>query len=226
MNRRKWITLGVSVLVIILFAIVILTAFNFKKDREEVFEDYTNNELPNESDETIFHNSSDLTEEEIRTLVEEKRTSLKDVIENAQYYKASDVSSSFNREDDEKVVAIPESFLNKIKNLLTTNLYSEYTKDVKAITVDKNITNITEPLYEMPKDLFDNASFNSAISFYDVSEENLILENATNDKITTIINIKLCEENTDDNCTRDSYYRFILEKEQEEWKIADFETEM
>ena len=149
MNRRKWITLGVSVLVIILFAIVILTAFNFKKDREEVFEDYTNNELPNESDEIIFHNSSDLTEEEIRTLVEEKRTSLKDVIENAQYYKASDVS-----------------------------------------------------------------------------EENLILENATNDKITTIINIKLCEENTDDNCTRDSYYRFILEKEQEEWKIADFETEM
>ena len=223
MTRKKWITLGVGAVVIALFAAILLTTFNFKQEREEIFEDYTNQDI---EEDIIFHNSSDLSENEIRSLTEEKRTSLKNLLENAQYYIVSEINSSYTQEDDETLMAIPESFLTELSAILTSDLYETYRSEMEEITVDQDITNINEPVYVVRKDIFDEASYNSAVAFYDVNEEQLILESATNEKITAIEHIKLCDENNPDNCTRDTKYRLILEKENEEWKIAEFENQI
>ena len=82
MTKRKWIIIGVTLGILVLFGLILLTTFNFQNDHETITEDLTNNE----PEEIIFQNSSDMSEADIRILVEEKRIALKQFFENAKYY--------------------------------------------------------------------------------------------------------------------------------------------
>ncbi len=216
MNRREWMRLGIASVCIFLFVLVILVVMTFVKSRETV--DYNTDPV---EEEIIFHNSSDMTEQEIRLFVEEKRTELKEFFETAKYYTVSEVAQGYTQEDDEKYLVVDREFLEQLQSLLTTDAYGMFWNEFEEV-VPKSDTFFQTRLYLARKDLFDFVYVTSAIAKFDVSEEKLILENATNDKITAIINILLCDE--ENICARDDKYQFHLEKEEETWKIADFTT--
>ena len=214
MNKRKWIITGTALALIVLFGLIILTTFNFQSNREDVLEDLTTNE----PEEIIFQNSSDMSESDIRMLVEEKRITLKEFFENAKYYNISEISSEYTKEDDEDYIVVDEEFLNEFRMLVTEDVYGNYWDELIEITPDSDVL-LNSRVYRGPKNLFDSIASESAISLYNVNEEILILESATNDKIVAMENIKLCPEDTE-ICSRNDFYRLILEKEEDTWKIA------
>ena len=59
----------------------------------------------------------------------------------------------------------------------------------------------------------------------DVNEEKILLDRATNDYISAVINIKYCDEQDVDICTRNEYYIFELQKEDNDWQVAEFTKE-
>ena len=76
MLKREWKKITIGLFLVFLFILVALTIFNFQKESEDIFEDYTNNP----PEEIVFQNSSDMTEQEIREIVEEKRSILKNFL--------------------------------------------------------------------------------------------------------------------------------------------------
>lgn len=217
MLRREWKKIAVALLLIVLFVLVALTIFKFQKESEDVFEDYTNNP----SEEIVFQNSSDMSEQEIRQLVEEKRNTLKSFFENAKYYNISEVSSEYTKEDDEKYIVIDENFLNQFHTYVTDDVYGYYWDQLTEITPDQDVL-LTSRIHRGPKTMFDSVYSDSAIAMINVNEEILELESATNEKIVSIINIRLCPDGEDAICSRNDHYRLILEKVENDWKIAEF----
>ena len=216
MTKRRLLTFGLGLLVIILLGLVILTTFNFQKKKLNIHEDLTDNK----QEEIVFNNNSDMTEQDIRLLVEEKRVTLKNIIENIKYYNLSEISSDYNAEDDQEYIAIDEDLLNELKKILTSIAYTNIEDELTKIEPDANVL-LDKNIYKCSKSIFDDIAYNSAVAFYDVNEEQLILESATNEKIVAIERIKLCDEENTEICTRNSKYHFILEKEDNDWKISE-----
>lgn len=216
MIKREWKKIALIILLIILASLIILTIFNFDQEQKEYNLD---NDITETNNEIKFNNVSDMEEKEIRELVESKREELKEFLKNLKYSNISEVSSDHTKEDDDKYMALTESTLNELKSLLTNNFYSEYWNEVKEINQKPNI-DLTERIYEAPITLFDDIYINSALAMEEVTEEILILKSATNEKIESIFNIKKCSENNPNICERDEKYNFVLELEENHWKIA------
>lgn len=217
MRKKKILTIAIAIVAIILLALVIMTTFNFQKEKTNVFEDLTNEP----EKETVFSNSSDMSEQDIRLLVEEKRITLKNIIENVKYYTLSEISSNYSKTDDEEYIGIDDNFLNDLSKLLTSELMDEIRNTLTMVEIDSNVL-LETTVYKCSKTLFDNLSYDSAIAFNDVNDEQLILKSATNEKIEAIEKIKLCDEENPDVCERESEYELILVKENNEWKISEF----
>ena len=150
MKKKEWIRLGLVVIVGMLFVIVLLGVMSFTRKKENI--DYTE-ELP-VPEEIKFTNASDMTEREIRELVEEKRTNLKNFFRDAQYYNIGDVSKNHTSEDNDKYMVINEDFLNELKTLLSSKAYDDYYQYMEEIEKRSDI-NIKGTLYMAPRDLFD-----------------------------------------------------------------------
>ena len=217
MKKKEWIRLGLVVVVGILFVFVILGVMSFTREKENI--DYT--EEPAEPEKIVFTNASDMTESEIRELVEEKRTNLKNFFHDAEYYNIGDVSIHHTAEDNDNYMVVNEEFLSTLESLLSFNAYNDYYQFMEEIEKRSDI-NINGKLYMAPRDLFDAIFITSAIPSYDVSEEYLILESATNEQIKARENIKLC--NDEGICSRDDLYKLDLVKEEGTWKIDEFLT--
>lgn len=217
MKKKEWIRLALVVGVGILFIIVLLGVMSFTRKKENI--DYT--EEPSAPEEIKFTNASDMTESEIRELVEEKRTNLKNFFHDAQYYNIGDVSENHTSEDNDDYMVVNEDFLNELKTLLSSRAYDDYYQYMEEIEKRSDI-NIKGTLYMVPRDLFDRIYITSAIPSYDVSEEYLILESATNERIKARENIKLC--NDEGICSRDDVYELDLVKEEDTWKVDEFLT--
>ncbi len=220
MTKRKWMIIGVTLGILALFSLVLLTTFKFQSNHEDIIEDLTDNE----SEEIVFQNSSDMSERDIRILVEEKRTTLKQFFENAKYYNISEISRNYTKEDDEKYIVVDENFLNEFRTLVTEEIYGRYWDELTEITPDTDAL-VNSRVHRGSKELFDTIASDSAISLYNVNEEILILESATNDRIVARENIKLCPEELE-ICSRNDFYRLILEKDQDVWKIAEFQEKI
>lgn len=214
-NKKELKKMGIIVAVVSLLMLVSFSVITFQKSKENV-----NIEVENKKkDEIIFNNQSDLDEKEIRLLVEEKRNNLKNFFKNAQYYSISEVAKGYSKEDDDTYIVIDEEFLNKLKSMVSLDIYGEYWKEMKEVIPYENVL-LKSRIYRAPKNLFDDLYLKSAIAMQEVSEELLLLKSATNNKIEAIENIRLCEEV--DFCKREEYYEFILEKEESEWIITEF----
>lgn len=164
-----------------------------------------------------FLNQSDMTEEDIRVLVEEKRNVLKSFFQDAKYYTLSEVSF-YDSSYDEDYIVFDEDFLNTFKSYVTLDFYGFYWDQMLEVT-PKSDVRLKSRIYMAPKTIFDDFYFNSAIASLDVNEEHLILDLASNDSILATINIKLCEEENTFICSRDEYYHFSLKYENDDWKI-------
>ena len=219
MNKKEWIRIVLIIVVASLLGLVLIVGMHFQETGNDVIIEKDNHEdLTNE---IIFVNNSSMSEQDIRVLVEEKRTALKDFFREAKYYNISDVSSEHTKEDNDKYIVVGESFLNTLKDLLSIDLYGDYWNEFTEI-VPKSTVDLKERVYKAIKDLFDDLYSNSAIAMINLTEEILLLEKATDETITALINIKLCEEDSNDFCKRDEKYYFILDKVEDTWKIAEF----
>lgn len=214
MNKKDWQKLGVSMMVGALMILVTLSVINFKKTKEEM--DIT---IKNPITEENFQNESDMEEQEIRLLVEQQRQILKNFFQEAQYYTLSEVAD-YNKEEDENYIVVDEEFLQELKKLFTLELYTKYWEEFTEINPKATI-DLKSRVYMARKDLFDDVYTKSAIATLSVNEETLVLKNASNEKIETLVNIKLCEE-TEETCQRNEFYTFFLIKEDELWKISEF----
>ena len=164
MTKRKWIITGATLGILVLFGLILLTTFNFQNEHENISEDLTDNE----PEEIIFQNSSDMSEADIRILVEEKRIALKQFFENAKYYNISEISSDYTKEDDEQYIVVDENFLNEFRALVTEDVYGRYWDELTEITPDKDVL-LNSRVHRGPKDLFDSIASESAISLYNVN---------------------------------------------------------
>ena len=219
MNKKEWIRIVLIIVVASLLGLVLIVGMHFQETGNDVIIEKDNHEdLTNE---IIFVNNSSMSEQDIRVLVEEKRTALKEFFREAKYYNISDVSSEHTKEDNDKYIVVGESFLNTLKDLLSIDLYGDYWNEFTEI-VPKATVDLKERVYKARKDLFDDLYSNSAIAMINLTEEILLLEKATDETITALINIKLCEEDSNDFCKRDEKYYFILDKVEDTWKIAEF----
>ena len=219
MNKKEWIRIVLIIVVASLLGLVLIVGMHFQETGNDVIIEKDNHEdLTNE---IIFVNNSSMSEQDIRVLVEEKRTALKEFFREAKYYNISDVSSEHTKEDNDKYIVVGESFLNTLKDLLSIDLYGDYWNEFTEI-VPKSTVDLKERVYKARKDLFDDLYSNSAIAMINLTEEILLLEKATDETITALINIKLCEEDSNDFCKRDEKYYFILDKVEDTWKIAEF----
>ena len=107
MRKDNWKKTFIAIVMVVLFALIILTVFQFQQESEDVTIDERN---PVTEEEIVFENNSDYTEEEVRTTTENLRQSLKSLLTNVEYYKISEINSTYTPEDDEKYMVIPESF--------------------------------------------------------------------------------------------------------------------
>ena len=222
MARREWKKIGIGAILCILLILIMLSTLTFEMTKEDTFEDLTNQ--PNELDSLVFKNESDLSEEEVREIVEEKRNILKDFFESATYYKPSEINREYTSADDENYLVVDESFLNELNALVTTEIYNSYFEQFVEITKDQDVA-ITERLYRGPKDIFDDLFYKSAIAMIDVNEEKTLLDRATNEYISAVINIRYCDKEQPDICSKNEYYVFELQKEENDWQIAEFTEE-
>ena len=214
MRKDNWKKALIALGIILLFILIILTIFQFQHESEEVTIDERN---PAKEEELVFENNSDYTEEEIRTTTENLRQALKDLLTNIEYYKISEISSLYTIEDDEKYMVLPETFFTNFRELATEEFYGTYWNQATPIVPDKDLA-MMETLYQVPISIFDEIYSHSAIAVNDVNQEELILKNATNERIEASEKIMICDEET--ICARDDEYKLVLEKEEKTWKIA------
>lgn len=220
MNKRDWKRIGIVVGVIALFILILLSVFHLEHESEEVIIDDRNPQTEPE-EEIVFENNSDYTEEEIRDITENLRSSLKDLLTNIEYYKISDINGAYTTEDDENYMVLPETFFTSLRGLITEDFYLNYWNLAIPITPDKDLA-IEENLYQVPMSIFDEAYSHSAIAINDVNTEELVLKNATNDRIEASEKIKICDE--EGICARDDEYPLVLEQEENTWKIVTIQT--
>lgn len=216
--KKEIVKIILLVVVFFLLGMVLVSTVHFAK--EGVIE-VPSKEEDNITETESYPNTSSLSEEELRNLVEQKRSEFKELIMNLQYYNYKDIVNTVSDEDNEKYYIVPEGFLDKVRDLFTSIAFNQITEDVTEITPDANIK--VGKVYKLKKDIIDTITNQSAVSFHNVSEELLTLKSATNYQIIADMNIKLCDMNESLNCTRDDHYVFVLEKEDNNWKIAKYE---
>ncbi len=214
MIKREWKKLVLILIVILALGFVSLRVIKFSQEKENI----TIESEPEETTEK-FENTSDMSEEEIRNLVEEKREQLKEFFLNIQYYKPSEVAQNYTIEDDENLIVIDSKFWEDFQKLVTEEIIEQFKGSFELVEKQKDI-NIEEELYIGSKNTFEDILIESAITVVDVTEEQLVPVSATDTEIITYENIRYYNE--EGICIRDDAYSFNLIKENEEWKISEF----
>ncbi len=206
--KYKWI---VSVVLIILFLFTILISFQFfqKEDQgKEVLVDPI--VLPNDED-LEFFNSSSFQLEELKAIVSQKKEELRALFYDSSIYQLIDIDSSKTEEENKKYTVLDDTFLQRLNEIVTENIYSNIFNKMTLLKNDGNHT-----FYMMEKNSFDSIYLNSAIAQIDVDSESIRFISATDDKINA--SVTLYRENE----LGDSY-PFELIREQEKWKINAFQ---
>lgn len=223
--KERWIKIIIAIAVIALFALVVITTYSFTKQRENtVIEDtYNIDDTSNSTDdnENQFVNTSSMTEQEVGNLVEEKRVAFKEFIKNIQYYNITDVADGYTTDDNSNYLVLPESFVTSLETYLTVNAVDKFKTNLTELQPKSGI-NISGKLYRMDKSKMDSICQDSAIAIVDVNQELLTLKSASDTKIEASENIKNCSEDNSNDCSKDETYTFVLEKENDTWKIAKF----
>ncbi len=217
MFRKEWQKVLVIIGIAVLFGLIILTAYHFVREPENVNIDMPqeNPEKPTES----FQNNSSLDEAYIREMAEEKRVQLRDYLETFSTYKVSEAFDDYTVEDDEIYMGLGESYLNGLHDLVTDELYDSIFSELTEGSVKATVA-LPEKIYVAKKDIFDIYYLSSAISLESYNQEELVLKKATDDKIEMVERLKYCREDMNDVCMRDDEYPYVLELVEGDYKIA------
>ena len=216
MFKKEWQKTLIIVGVLLLFILIILTAYHFVKEPEDVniVEPTQEPEKPTE----VFQNFTDLSESDIKEMAEEKRIQLQAYLAVVPTYKVSEAFEGYSPEDDEVYMGIGQSFLDGLHDLITDDFFNQIMDQLEMGEVPPTVGAI-EPIYIARVDLFDKYYLASAISQQDYNQEVLILKEANDIRINMVENLRYCNEENPDICIRDDFYDYVLKKENEEYKI-------
>ena len=209
---KKLLPYILIILAVIILGIVISVILQFNFRGENI--DLRDPEKPVEEKTYNFINNSSLNEEEIKKIIESKRTDIISFFDPIPYYNLSDIDSSFTKEDDEKYMALTNEFTENLKLLVTTELYDKLTSNFEFLKEENNTI-----YYKVLKDEFTPLHSYSAIAIFNFLDKEIHPTFANDEKIESIIRLKNCDDNN--ICIRDDEYKFVLVNEDDNWFIDD-----
>ncbi|MBR1818419.1 MAG: hypothetical protein IJ772_06160 [Bacilli bacterium] len=217
MFRKEWQKVVAIIGIVILFGMILLTAYHFVREPEVVNIEDTpaSEEKPTQK----FENLSSLSEEDISMMAEDKRIELRDYLASVPAYNVSEAFEGFTSEDDQEYMAIGSSYLEQLHELITDDFYNEIFEQLETGTMRPTVA-VPEPLYIAKTNIFDSYLFKSAISLGEYNQEELILKKATDDQIDMVENLRYCREDAPDVCMRNDSYAYVLQYERGDYRIS------
>ena len=211
---KKIIPSILLVLAIIILGIVISVVLQFNFKGENI--DLRDPGKPIEEKTYNLVNESLMTEEEINNIIESKRNDLIDFFDPIEYYKISDIDSSFTSLDDEKYMVLTNEFTDSLQKLVTLDLYSKLTTNFEFLKEEENTT-----YYKVNKNEFTPLHTNSAIAVFNFLDKEIHPIYVNDEKIESIVRLKICDDVEYNICRRDDEYKFNLVNEDNNWLIDD-----
>ncbi len=205
---KKYLKIIIPIGIALLLIIVLQVTLQFSETGKKI---YLNDD--EEIKEEQFVNNSNLSEEEISNIVLNKRNSILDFLKEAKYYNISEISEDYQKSDDELYIVLDDKFLDDFQQFLTIDLYTQFTRDFELINTIDDVK-----YFKANHDVFDNLFFNSALESLQITDTKINLKTATNDRIESSINIKICEE--DNSCSVNKTFNFTLVKVDGDFKIS------
>lgn len=201
------------IIVTVLLGTVLLMSMQFAKQSEKIdLTDNTQKEEPSTEQKLI--NESTMSSEEIIDLLTKKRTDFQTFLNEMQYFELEELGIS-----EENMIGIDDTFLTKFRSYLTEDTYLKYLDNITFIKEENN-----KQYYKVNRSIFENLYYESAIASLNTNNIEIIPVKATNDEITSIVKIQMCEDDEHFLCPRDDAYRFIVKNIDGEWKIAEFQA--
>ena len=213
-NIKKLIPYILIVLAIILLGIVISIVLQFTFRGEVI--DLSDPETPYEEKTYHLDNESDMSEDEIVSLINSKRDEMMAFFDPIKYYNLTDVDPSFSAEDNQKYMVLTDEFTNSLRFMVTSNLYEKLVRNFEFLKIENNIN-----YYMVLKDEFTPLHSNSAIAIFDYTDLETHPTYANESKIESVIRYKICDDEVYNFCRRDEEYKFVLVKDGSEWFIDD-----
>ncbi len=213
-NLKKLIPYILIVLAIILLGIVISIVLQFTFRGEVI--DLSDPETPYEEKTYHLDNESDMSEDEIVSLINSKRDEMMAFFDPIKYYNLTDIDPSFSAEDNEKYMVLTDEFTNSLRFLVTSNLYEKLVRNFEFLKIENNVN-----YYKVSKDEFTPLHSNSAIAIFYYTDLETHPTYANGNKIESVIRYKICDDEVYNFCRRDEEYKFVLVKDGSEWFIDD-----
>lgn len=214
-QRRNRIIIGI--LVVILFVVVLTVSFHFIRERENIHEDLTNPD--NNKGGVISQNKSDYSDAELGDIASGLRDKLINAFYMTYYYEAKDVKPDLDDETAALYFAYDETILNLLQEILTEETYELLLTKFEFVKEEAE-----HKYYLVKKEFLDTISEDSSILTRNVETLELVLTNATNERIDIDVEMNFCaQENgatSDEGCLK--VYQYVLLFENEEWRIKEF----
>ena len=209
--KNKWI---VIVFLSLLFLFTILVSLHFFESKDKRKETIVDPIVLPSNDDLEFLNTSSLSEEEIKLMIQSKKEELRTLFYESFIYQLKEIDAKKTDEENEKYVVLDEQFLRKLETLVVETIYYDI---FNKMTLLKNDVNHT--YYMMEKNAFDSIYLDSAIAEIEIESSSFRLISATDEKINASVTIYL--EGNEDSCVN---YPFELVKLNGEWKVNVFQN--
>ncbi len=211
---KKIIPYILLVLAIIILGIVISVVLQFNSRGENI--DLREPGKPIEEKTYNLVNDSLMTEEEINNIIETKRNDLISFFDPIKYYNLSDIEPSYSSEDNEKYMVLTNEFTDNLQKIVTIDLYDKLTANFEILKEEENTT-----YYKVLKEEFTPLHSNSAIAIFNFLDKEIHPTYANDEKIESIVRLKICDDVEYNICRRDDDYKFVLINEDNNWLIDD-----
>ena len=211
---KKLIPYILIVLAIILLGIAISVVLQFTFKGEKLNLDDPEN--PVEEKVYTLDNQSSMNEDELDYLINHKRDDMMNFFDPIRYYNISDIDETYTEEDNEKYMVLTSEFTDNLRTYVTDNLYQKLVRNFEVLKTENDII-----YYKVSKDEFKPLYSFSAIAKFDYTELEAYPIYASDERIDSIIKLKICDDEIYDLCRRNDDYNFSLVKENEEWLIDD-----
>ena len=211
---KKIIPYILLVLAIIILGIVISVVLQFNFKGENV--DLRDPGKPVEEKTYNLVNESLMSEEEISNIVENKRNEIINFFDPIKYYNLSDIEPSYSSEDNEKYMVLTNEFTDNLQKIVTIDLYDKLTANFEILKEEENTI-----YYKVLKEEFTPLHSNSAIAIFNFLDREIHPTYANDERIESIVRLKICDDVEYNICRRDDDYKFVLVNEDNNWLIDD-----
>lgn len=200
------------ILSLILLFFTMIIGFHFYHEFEEHQETVKDPVILPSDDELDFQNSSSYSDEEIISMVNERKKMLQDLFYDTPVYDLQAVDPSRSDDDNERFWVFDERFLQGLNRLVVDSLYNEV---YNQMTLLKN--DVSHTFYVAERDIFDFVYADSSLINTGFVSTNLRVLYASNERISSSVTFIYSDE---EGALQQAIYPFELLNIQGEWKIS------